>query len=45
MKEKIPEELKELLPVNQKNKSCICQKCVLEYKTNNESFMKRINKI
>ena len=41
MKEKIPQELKDLLPLSKKNKSCICQDCVIEYKKNKENFKKK----
>ena len=38
----IPKELVELIKDN-KEKSCICKTCVLEYKKDKEAFIKKLN--
>lgn len=38
---KIPEELKQLVPIENKMRTCICKNCVLEYKENENKFKKK----
>jgi hypothetical protein len=38
---KIPEELKQLVPIENKMKTCICKNCVLEYKENENKFKEK----
>ena len=38
MRIKIPDELKALVPIKNKMKSCICKNCVEEFKKDSQSF-------
>ncbi|PKF63740.1 hypothetical protein CW745_02540 [Psychromonas sp. psych-6C06] len=41
--ESIPEALFELLPVDSKNKSCICWHCIRLFNENEQAFKERLN--
>ncbi|MFA9374047.1 MAG: cysteine-rich CWC family protein [Poseidonibacter sp.] len=38
---KVPEELKLLVPKENKMKTCICKNCILEYKENADKFKEK----
>ncbi|ADG93636.1 conserved hypothetical protein [Arcobacter nitrofigilis DSM 7299] len=40
---KVPMELRELIPQENRMKACICKKCILSFQEDSENFIKKLH--